>query len=237
MALSIDGTETAVSANYASDTTSIAVTLSTTNACVVWIAVFNLGFSHKSTSASSISDTAGLIWKQAAGEVESNSHGYLELWYAVTGSALSSDTITATFASETETAAIMAWGVDGVGNTVLDGNGALPIEEAYTSEHDSENVSFSTSGSSTMGLMVAGVNGTEGASISSGWTQISTVNQPDNDNYDTNLTVWYQLFNTAQDDLTVSLEPGGAETMTVLGVAVLAGGVTLTKVQCSMTGF
>jgi hypothetical protein len=238
MGFAVDGFASAVTPNGASNTSSLGVALTTSNSCVVWAAVYNLGFFKNSNAASTLTDNSGqsLIWINAGGVEDPNSHGYLELWYAKTTAPFSGVTITATFATATETAAIIAWGEDGIGNTVLDPSASLPIQSAFTSQPQSE--SFTTNNGADVGFFVVGCNG-EQPSLSAGWTQIATINQPMNDNYNTFLLVSYQIFTSPQASLgvTVSTGGGGSQTGGILAVAAQAAVVSATRAHSVLVGF
>ena len=238
MGFAVDGFNSAVTPNFASNTSSLAAALTTSNSCVVWAAVYNLGFSKHSNTASTITDTSGqsLVWHLAAFIADPNSHGGLELWYAKTSAPFASVTITATFATATETAAIIVWGEDGIGNTVLDPNSGLPIQAVLTS--NSQNESFSTNNGADVGFFVVGANGVQPA-LSAGWTQIATINQPSNDNYNTYLLVGYQTFTSPQSSLGVTVSTGGGSSQSggILAVAAMAAVVTATRAQNVLVGF
>jgi hypothetical protein len=239
MGFAVDGFNSAVSPNFSASTASLGVTLTTSNSCVVWAAVYNLGFSKHSIAPSTITDNSGqsLTWVQAAGVIaDSSNHGYLELWYAKTSAPFSGVTITATFATATETAAIIVWGEDGIGNTVLDPSASLPIQSMLTS--NSTNKSFTTNNGADVGFFVVGFNGVV-PSISAGWTQIAYIDQPSPKNYNTQFAVWYQTFTSPQASLsvTVSSTGGSSQSGAVLAAAAQAAVVSATRAQSVLVGF
>ena len=239
MGFAVDGFASAVTPNGASNTASLGVALTTSNACVVWAAVYNLGFFKHSAAPSVLTDTSGqsLLWVQAAGVIaDSSNHGYLELWYAKTKAPFSGVTITATFATATETAAIIAWGVDGIGNTVLDPSGSLPIQAQLTSNSQTE--SFTTNNANDVGFFVVGFNGVQ-PTLGAGWTQLATINQPTNDNYNTFLLVGYQTFTSPQASLSVAITTtgGSSQSGAVLAHAAMAAITSATRAQNVLVGF
>jgi hypothetical protein len=163
--------------------------------------------------------------------------GYTELWYAKLSSPITSKTITCTFASATETATIIVWGEDGIGGTVLDPNGSLPIQHATASGASPYTATFSTNNGTDCGFVVvsseAGVS-----SISAGWTLIATQTQTLSDNYNTSLQVYYQTFTSPQSSLGVVISVAAAP-QTDMGIIITAAegvAVSSTRAQFGSVG-
>jgi hypothetical protein len=239
MGFAVDGFNSAVTGAEASNTLSLGVALTTSNSCVVWAAVFNLGEFKQSIAPSTITDNSGqsLTWVQAAGVIaNAANHGYLELWYAKTSAPFSGVTITATFATATETAAIIVWGEDGIGNTVLDPSASLPIQAQLTS--NSTNKSFTTNNGADVGFFVVGFTSVV-PSLSAGWTQIAYIDQPSPKNFNTQFAVWYQTFTSPQASLTVTVSSTGGPSQSgaVLAVAAQAAVTSATRAQSVLVGF
>lgn len=239
MGFAVDGTGSVNSPNYSGDTASVAASLTTSQAGVIWAAITNRGFSKSSTAKSTITDNSGqgLTWVFAGGMAGAVINGYTELWYAVTSAALSAATITCTFATHTETATMIVWGEDGIGSTVLDPNGSLPIETATGTGASPETVNFSTSNGVDVGFVVvsseAGVS-----SISAGWTLIATQTATLTANYNTSLQVYYQGFTSPQASLAVVVSVAAAP-QTDMGIIIVAAeGVTTisTRAQFASVG-
>jgi hypothetical protein len=237
MGFAVDGSNTAISPNFASNTTTIAATLTTSNSCVVWAAILNRGFSHNSVSQSALSDNSGHsgTWVLAGGTTLNNGRGYLELWYTKTTAAWSAATITCTFATQTETASMVVWGEDGIGNTVLDPNGALP--NIVIGNSNPLSASLTTSNAVDVGFVVGASDGRT-LTTPSGWTAIANANQQNGDNYNTTLYVYYQTFIAPQSSLAISeLWNGGSGDFESIVVAAQAAVTTSTRAQFSGIGF
>jgi hypothetical protein len=239
MGFAVDGFNSAGTGLNAQNTTSIAAALTTSNACVVWAAVYNLGFFQHSAAPSVLTDNSGqsLLWVQAAGVIaDASNHGYLELWYAKTSAPFSGVTITATFATDTETAAIIAWGEDGIGNTVLDPSGSLPIQAQLTSNSQTE--SFTTNNANDVGFFVVGFNGVQ-PSLGAGWTQLATITTLAGRNYTAYLLVGYQTFTSPQASLSVAITTtgGSSQSGAVLAHAAMAAITSATRAQNVLVGF
>jgi hypothetical protein len=236
MGFALDGSNSNVSANFASNTTSIGATLTTSNATVVWAAIINRGFSHNATSQSSLADNSGAsgAWQKAAGSTLANGRGYIELWYAVTTAAWSAATITATFASQTETASIVVWGMDGIGNTVLDPNGALP--NVVSSASNPVTASLTTSNAADVAFVVGGSDGRT-LTTPATWTLITNANQLNGDNYNTSLYVYYKTFIAPQSALSITEQwSGGSGDFESLVHAAQAAVTSATKAQFASVG-
>jgi len=236
MAFAIDGTNTALSVNGASATTSIAAALTTTNSCVVWTAVQNAGSGNKSTTQSTITDNSGLglTWTLRASFAVAN--GFLELWSAVCPSAVTM-TVTCTFAHTTETACMVVWGTDGANTlSLLDPNASMPVQVGFSSSPSTN--SISTTNAPDFGILIAGAMNCDITGVTGGWTLLATAQQTNVDNFQVDLQVYYQQFPGVQTGLSSAVSTNNSQLGGVLIVALNAAPApTVTRARCVMVGF
>lgn len=230
-ALSIDG-ENSVATGYADTNYPPYITLSTTQPNDIIIldeANENNSSYNPPSTISSISDTAGLAWHERTATTSPNMIGSngnpnsfdLEVWWAYAPSALSSDTITPTFAANRDCSTLAAFGVNGANTTnPWDANGSLPQtavnnSATYLGGTDADpSASVSTNAANTMllGFMATeywGVDNTGNPySAGSGYTQLAYT-------LDGSCSLWtassaeYQVVSTPQSNTTVNFTPPG----------------------------
>ena len=154
--------------------TSVSCTLTTGNTDdVIVVAVINSGFFSKSTSPSTITDTAGLTWHNRLA-YNTGDHCYYEVWWAHAPAILTGDVITATLASKTEGASIIAFGIQGANYiTPFDTHSGLPVNNWYLSG-TSQTANISTLSPNDM-LLAFGF-------LRAGLSQVSTISTINQDN-------------------------------------------------------
>jgi hypothetical protein len=117
MGIAIDGVAVGKSADFAKTTNSVSTgPLTTSQNGIVCVAVVNRGFFQQSNSLSAIQDSSGenLVWRYIASVLDPGGHGLVEFWYTVTAQPFTNVSVTAYFPNPTETALIIAWGMDGL---------------------------------------------------------------------------------------------------------------------------
>jgi hypothetical protein len=238
MTFAIDGFTGATGTSV--NTTSISAALTTSNSCVIWAAVQNEGGSHQSISPSTITDNSGLglTWVQQASEKDGFNNGLTELWSAVSPQALAGVTITATFASQTENAAIIVWGTDGVNTaSIVDPNASLPVQVKATSSPLT--ASISTTNAPDLGILVAGAGNASIAGLTGGWTLLDTAQITSGHTFSSELQVYYQSFPGQQSGLSSALSTSGASRSAALLIIALnaAPAPSVTRAQSVLVGF
>lgn len=150
------------------------MTTSLTNDIII-VYVFNEK-SGSYQSVSSITDTAGLSWsKRTTLQLSSDTGSNLDVWWAPSTGALSSDVITANLSGSIDDACIIAFGVNGANFTSpWDPNSGLPDSDSGSSSNGS--VSVSTTDNDCMLLGFWGSPSGGAVSAGSGYTQIQQAN-------------------------------------------------------------
>lgn len=179
------------------------VTLTTTGAGVVAVAIlYNRNFG---TTISSITDTAGLTYTQV-GHFYDGGIALMDLWYATSTGAQTSDVITVTPADSVDYLTIHAWGISGThATTPLDSNGSNPDVDVASPR------TISTTAANTM---VVGLfrGDTPTGSAGTGFTQILGATGA---GY---MVTQYAVFSSPQTSLSVPGDP----LMTVNGAIAAA---------------
>ncbi len=171
-ALSLDG----------SNTTGAAATVLTTSLSNDIIIVF--GACISTATATGVSDTAGLTWvKRQAIEYNAGAAA-LDEWYAISPGALTSDTITMTWASCSSSTRVYAFGINGANlTTPFDPNVSLP---AQTSGILASSTSVTVSTSNANDMLITGyrasLNGF--ATRPTGFTVIQSPNNAGDTSYE-----------------------------------------------------
>lgn len=233
-----DGYGTGQSSAYASNTTQVAASLTTSQNGVVVAIVYNLGSSEQvlalsgpgspsgnagggtelpwagnSTSVSPIEDSSGqnLTWNLLTQIQDPYGHGSVQIYYAVTTAPFNDVTITAYFPAYTETAAMMVFGLDNINIAdPLDASSKLPLSVAF--EVNTGAMAFTTDDSPDLGILIftnADNNEGEVSSITAGWTNIGTLATTQGLNYNCCIQAYYQQFTGPQNTLNVDVVHAG----------------------------
>lgn len=212
MALAIDGTASL----YSSSGTSVQVTLTTTAAGLIAVAIL-----ANSSTVSTVTDSAGLTYtKRSSG----GSPDVIEYWYAKSLGAHASDVITVTFVGTATFCSVAAFGISGCDTTnPFDTNAALP------NHGNADPRSITTSNVNDM-LLYMGRSSTATNSAASGWTLILTGGF---------LLTQYQIVSATQSALSVSLGSGTSNGCIADAVIQASGGGSnrVTKMASYWGGF
>lgn len=168
-------------------------------------------------TVSSVSDTAGLTWKTRASITTGDIPTYT--WYAIAGSALSSDSITVTV-SGTYYFTIIAFGISGADTSnPFDPNTAVPASNSG-SFPTSPSVSISTTGTNDMIIGIVGAFNIASLTPGSGFTSIQTTS-----GQVPSSLAEYQIVSSAESGFAVDASgPTFSDPWTIIADAVVAPG-------------
>ena len=168
-------------------------------------------------TVSSVSDTAGLTWKTRASITTGDIPTYT--WYAIAGSALSSDSITVTV-SGTYYFTIIAFGISGADTSnPFDPNTAVPASNSG-SFPTSPSVSISTTGTNDMIIGIVGAYNLVSLTPGSGFTSIQTTS-----GQTPSSLAEYQIVSSAESGFAVDASgPTFSDPWTIIADAVVAPG-------------
>jgi hypothetical protein len=172
--LALDGTSTGGSSSAIGATT----TLTTSNGHDGIFVLVNERQSSTSMSVSGISDGASLSWTKRKSIFCDASQAGVELWYATTPTALSSDGIALSFTS-TGAIGVLAFGVSGINTSkIFDSNASLPAAVGENSPTSPVTTTISTNHAYDMLISAARIDGGSSLVGPSGFSSLGSFPLP-----------------------------------------------------------